>query len=148
MKSARGFTLIELMIVVAIIAILVSLGITAYARSIGKSQLSEAFTLADGLKGDVATYYIQSGACPIIGSASGIDLASSTASYSGRYVASTEVSAIAGGCTITAYMRSNTVSKQLRGKQVAFTMNNPAGGSTQWVCSSDAPVIYLPQTCR
>ena len=146
MKRSRGFTLIELMIVVAIIAILASLAITAYARSIGKSQLSEAFTLADGLKSDVATYYNQNGSCPIIGSASGVDLASSTTSYSGLYVTSTDVSNVGGSCVITAHMRSNTVSEQLRGTQVAFTMNS-AGGSTQWVCSSDAPVLYLPQTC-
>jgi len=145
MKHARGFTLIELMIVVAIIAILASLAITVYANSIAKSQLSEAFTVADGLKSDVSEYYTQTGACPTLGSGG---FAAGT-SYSGQYVASVSLAPVTGGCAITALMRSNTVAQQLRGKEVIFTMSGGgSGGNNSWQCSSDANAMYLPATCQ
>ena len=53
--TQKGFTLIELMIVIAIIGILAAIAIPAYQNYIAKSQTSEAFTLADGLKTAIAT---------------------------------------------------------------------------------------------
>jgi type IV pilus assembly protein PilA len=134
------------MITVAIIAILTSLGITAYTKSIAKSQFSEAFTATDGLKIDVLNYYHQTGTCPVQGT-SGV-LASSPASYSGKYVAEVEVTTVAGACVITATMRNATVAPALRGKQVTFTMSVSATNSAYWLCSSDAAAVYVPQTCR
>ena len=101
MKYARGFTLIELMIVVAIIAILSSIAITVYTNSTGKAQLSEAFTLADGLKTDVGEYYTQTGSCPIPGT-NGMP---APASYGGNYVASVSVTPSGTGCvTMRAFL--------------------------------------------
>lgn len=147
MKRLQGFTLIELMVVIAIIAILTSLAITAYSKSIGKAQLSEAFTITDGLKTDVSDYYHQTGLCPSIGDATG-GLANSAASYSGHYVANADVTSAGGTCVITATMRSATVIARLQGKQVVFTLDPSAQGSTRWSCSSDADQVYLPQTCQ
>lgn len=143
MKYTRGFTLIELMIVVAITAILGSIAIAVYANSIGKSQLSEAFTIIDGLKTDVSDYYTQTGSCPIPGTGS----FNAANSYSGRYVASVSITSSASGCAITALMRSNTISARLQGKQVTFTMTGN-GGTTNWQCTSNADSVYLPATCR
>ena len=143
MKRVQGFTLIELMIVVAIIAILASIAITVYTNSIGKAQLSEAFTVVDGLKTDVSNYYTQTGSCPAIG-ANGL---SSAASYSGRYVASVRITNIASGCSIVVLMRSNTVSPRLQNKLVTLTMAG-SGDAVSWQCSSDADPTYLPATCR
>ncbi|MGM1003855.1 pilin [Acinetobacter haemolyticus] len=58
----KGFTLIELMIVVAIIGILAAIAIPAYQDYIARSQASEAFTLANGLKTEVADN-LQEGTC-------------------------------------------------------------------------------------
>jgi type IV pilus assembly protein PilA len=147
MKGSRGFTLIELMVVIAIIAILASLAITAYTISISKSQLSEAFTLADGLKADVLDYRHQTGLCPMMGTPSA-GLASNPVSYSGKYVANATIASQQNGCVITIRMRNATVTSPLRGKQVVFAMDSSSDGAMRWSCSSDAATQYLPATCR
>lgn len=144
MKTTRGFTLIELMIAVAIIAIISSIAITVYSNSTGKAELSEAFTVVDGLKSDVSEYYTQSGSCPSNGS-NGI--AAST-SYSGKYVASASVMPAASGCQIVAQMRSNSVSMKLRGKTVTFNMSPADNGMFQWTCRTDAPAALVPRACQ
>ncbi|WP_233841092.1 pilin [Dyella sp. 2HG41-7] len=144
MKIQKGFTLIELMIVVAIMAILAAIAIAIYQNATGKAQLSEAVTLADGLKTDVADYYNQAGVCPTAGS-NGLSAATS---YSGRYVAQVNVAPIAaGGCAVTATMRNASVSPRLQGKTVTLSMsvNN---GTTNWQCTSNADIVYLPTTCQ
>jgi type IV pilus assembly protein PilA len=143
MKRTAGFTLIELMIVIAIIAILSAIAISVYQDSTAKSELSEAFTTVDGMKADVASYANETGTCPSVG----IGGILNPASYSGKYVASATVSGTGTNCVITTMMRSNTVAQKLRGKKVVFTMN-PTGGSTKWTCSSDAPINIRPHSCR
>lgn len=141
--TSRGFTLIELMIVIAIIAILSAIAITVYQDSTAKAQLSEAFSLGDGLKTSVAEYRHQTGACPAPGTG-GI---ASPASYSGKYVASVTAGVQGANCTLTVQLRSNTIAPPLRGKQVVFRMD-PQASTAQWSCTSNVGAVYLPQTCR
>jgi len=144
MKHTRGFTLIELMIVVAIIAILASIAISVYANSTAKAQLSEAFSITGGLEADVSDYYAQTGSCPTLGTGS----LNPAGSYSGNYVASVSIAPGGAGCAITALMRSQTVAPKLQGRQVTLTMNGSTNGAVSWQCSSDVDPVYLPQTCR
>ena len=143
MHTQRGFTLIELMIVVAIIAILAAIAITAYTDSITKSQFSEALTISDSLKIDVADDFHQTSTCP----ANGTQGISAAASYTGNYVASATVGTGADGCTITTQFRNNSVGLPLRGKQVVLTMTDN-GGTAVWKCTTNAPPQYVPQVCR
>ena len=145
MQNQRGFTLIELMVVIAIIAILAAIAVSAYSTSIGKAQFSEALSVTDGIKPDVSAFYHQAGACPGPGDGSILP----PTSYAGKYVASVTIASVADGCTMTALFRSSTVAADLQGKQVVLTLEHPQNtGSAVWVCSSNVPEKYLPEPCR
>lgn len=145
MNAQKGFTLIELMIVVAIIGILAAIAIPAYQDYIARSQMSEAMTLAAGLKGAVSETYSQDGTCPTNGQA-GIAAAST---IKGKYVASVATAGTAsanGGCTITATMAASGVSTGIRSTTLVLTMTN-RGGSMDWACTSSAAQKYVPKAC-
>jgi type IV pilus assembly protein PilA len=152
MKSMqKGFTLIELMIVVAIIAILAAIAIPAYQNYLIRAQVSEGATLAGDAQTAVAEYYSNHGP----GSLTGLDNtkvgASSAGSITGKYVASVTV----GSTGIISALFSNTSPREanasLNGKTLAFSpVTN--GGSVHWTCATsagtDIPPKYLPSSCR
>ncbi len=142
----KGFTLIELMIVVAIIGILAAVAIPAYQDYIARSQMAEAMSLASGLKTNVAEIFSQDGTCPTNGS-NGIATATD---INGNYVASITTAGTAaagGGCTITALMKSSGVSAGIQGKNLVLTLSNADKGSYVWTCTSDADQKFLPKSC-
>ncbi len=141
----KGFTLIELMIVVAIIAILAAIAIPQYQNYITKSQFSESQTIADGLKTPVVEYFNQTGSCPT-NATTGFYTA---ASYGGKYVANTAIAGGTGPCTITAtFKATGSVSAPLNGKTVTVKGDIANGGTIAWNCTSNVDPKYLPKVCQ
>jgi type IV pilus assembly protein PilA len=143
-KVQQGFTLIELMIVVAIIGILAAVAIPAYQDYIARAQMSEAMILAGGLKTAVSEAYSQDNTCPANGT-SGIAVATN---ITGNYVAQVVTAGDPGACTITATMKDTGVGAGIVSKTLTLTMTtSEPKGSILWVCTSNANQKYLPKAC-
>lgn len=141
-RIQQGFTLIELMIVVAIIGILAAVAIPAYQDYTARAQMSEAMTLASGGKTAVADTYQSTGTFPADNTAAG--LASPGTLINGKYV--NQVVVAAG--VITATMRAAApVVNSVRGTTLTLTPRDTSG-AIAWSCTSSANNKYLPSGCR
>ena len=135
----EGFTLIELMIVVAIIGILAAVAIPQYQNYVARAQVSEAFSLASGAKTAVAEYFMLNGTFPADNGTAGL---SEATDISGNYVESVTV---AGG-TITALFSDTEAHSKLQGKSMVLTAVDN-GGSIGFSCSGTDIKAYLPSSC-
>ena len=139
----QGFTLIELMIAVAIIAVLVAVGVPQYQNYVARSQAIEGVNLAGGIKTALAEYYNINGAFPkdTTDPHVGLGLEPAT-SITGKYVTSVTVSDDGFG-TITAEFGSGNHA----GKFVRLTPVPVASGSIYFDCDSDIEESYRPKEC-
>ena len=136
----KGFTLIELMIVVAIIGILAAIALPAYQDYTARAQMSEAMVLADGQKGAVTEFFADRGVMPANNASAGISAASD---ISGKYVASVN---IASG-VITSTIRADNVAAGIAGTNLVLSPS-ATSGSMHWTCTSSASAKYIPAACR
>ncbi len=143
MKKQSGFTLIELMIVVAIIGILAAIAIPAYQDYTIRAQVSEGLSLGDGAKTAVAEYYTNWGSFPANNTAAGL---TANTSITGKYV--DQVTVTNG---VIAAQFGNDAHANISGDELQLSPIGAANnGSVEWVCKDDGniPDKYLPSACR
>ncbi len=169
----KGFTLIELMIVVAIIGILAAIAIPAYQNYLIRSQVTEGLSLGDGFKTAISEFYAQygvfpnsaavAGAAPAAGTvppACGGAIASGAANSTGKYATVT-----VGACgQIQVTYNGPSVNGKLNGQTLDISPGINANGDVVWVCgksavpaglnpapqadASTALAQYLPTSCH
>ncbi len=155
----KGFTLIELMIVIAIIGILAAIAIPAYQDYVIRSQVSEGLTMASAAKASVSEYYANKGTWPTNNSAAGLG---SSASINGKYV--NGITVANGGITVT---YGHEVNDKVTGKKIGLTPGASLNGDVIWKCgkatdpsgwdagtsaagaaTTDLDGKYMPSSCR
>ena len=146
MKKQQGFTLIELMIVVAIIGILAAIAIPAYSDYTIRAQVSEGLTLAGGAKAAVSEFTMDRGAFPADNGEAGLATA---ASIIGKYTSSIDVAAVDGQIVITYGVDAHA---ELAGDTLILSAVTEAG-SVVWACldfATGGTVVnrHRPATCR
>jgi type IV pilus assembly protein PilA len=143
MKKMQGFTLIELMIVVAIIAILAAIAISQYQDYVIRTQVSEGASLASGLKTAMTEYYNNYGRFATTHTSYG--LATNT-SITGNYVSQVDAVATNGNITVT---YGNDAHGNISGDTLIYSAVANAG-SMEWVCAGKGNVEdkYRPTVCR
>jgi type IV pilus assembly protein PilA len=147
MKKQQGFTLIELMIVVAIIGILAAIAIPAYQDYTIRAQVSEGLSLAAGSKAAVTEYYQDRGLMPADNATAGL---SAAATIVGNYV--DQVTVGAGQITVRYSATGDQKANDAIDGATLIMSPVTSAGSVDWNCSGgnilDGQAKWLPNACR
>lgn len=144
----KGFTLIELMISVAIVGILAAVAIPAYQDNVIKAQVSEGMVLSEGAKTYMSEFYANNGSFDIPVGA--------FPSATGKYVSSVQVNKPGGGNIAIIY--GNNANSKIQGMNIVWQATPQDDGSLLWSCMSESmggtttsPALsnkYLPAVCK
>lgn len=151
-RIQHGFTLIELMIVVAIIGVLTAIAIPAYQDYTRRAHVAEGLSMASSIKASVSEYYTSKGSMPTILTDIGVPSASD---YQGNAVDSIDIHSPTSHTLYIAIQFNN----KLDGQQLVL-VGTPTSGGILWDCAAESknaiggyvtdpvPDRYAPSNCR
>ncbi|GAB6067735.1 pilin [Methylothermus subterraneus] len=143
MKRQQGFTLIELMIVVAIVGILAAIAVPAYQDYMTRSKLSEVILRLDEVKTAVSDYYSYHQA---FGSATSVGFDTGA---TGKYVSGVACGSTCGLITATTKGSGSDLPSAAQGKTIQLSAVSTASGVVVWKCKAGTmPAKYLPGSCK